>query len=93
MSLGKSFKKLEFRRLNKLRLLLVSLTFQEKSKVNSSDNNLKYFTSKIIQITKRTFKLFLLKTDIRFDKYDVHIPASKSRGPLRQAFEGEAGKG
>jgi hypothetical protein len=35
------FEKEKFSRLNKLRLLQVSLTFQHTSKVNSSDNNLK----------------------------------------------------
>ena len=38
-------------RLKKLRLLLVSLTFQRTSKVNISDNTVEYSTSKIVNVT------------------------------------------
>ena len=38
--------------LNKLRLLLVSLTIQRWLKVNSSDNNVEYSTSGIVYITR-----------------------------------------
>jgi len=38
-------------RLNKLILLLVPLTFQYISKINSCDNTFEYSTSKIVHIT------------------------------------------
>jgi hypothetical protein len=55
MSLGvqeEYFKRKQLDWLNKLRLLLVSLTFQHTSKVNSGDNNIEYSTSRIVYVTR-----------------------------------------
>ena len=46
------FEREKFSELNKLRLLLVSLTIQRASEVNSCDNNIEYSTSRIVYITR-----------------------------------------
>ena len=48
-------------------LLLITLTFQRSSKVNSSDNTIEYSTSKIVHITISTMKkgIFLYLGDGR----------------------------
>ena len=62
VSIETVIKKGKLGRLNKLTVLLVSLTIQRSSKVNISDKTIEYSTSKIVYITRSTMKLLQKNT-------------------------------